>query len=82
MPTLCPFLMVPWVGLQSVIVAFLSHTLFFFLIFESTCIIIVGDKTIVLHKICSSLNKLKTIRLPETKVISFCGLCNLLYTLY
>ena len=28
-PTLCPFLTVPWVGLQSVIVAFLDHTLSF-----------------------------------------------------
>ena len=60
MPTLCPFLKVPWVGLLSVIVAFLSHTLSFFFIFET--IIIVRDKTIVLHKIYSSLDKLKTIR--------------------
>ena len=30
MPSLCPFLTVPWVGLQSVIVAFLGHTLSFF----------------------------------------------------
>ena len=28
-PTLFPFLVVPWVGLQSVIVAFLSHTVAF-----------------------------------------------------
>ena len=56
MSTLCPFLKVPWVGLQSVITAFLSHTLSFFLSFETTCITSVGDKTIVLHKICSSLN--------------------------
>ena len=41
MHTLCPFLAVPWVGLQSVIVAFLGHTLS----------IIVDDNTIVLHKI-------------------------------
>ena len=46
MPTLCPFLTVPWVGLQSVIVAFLGHTLSFF-----ETIIIVDDNTIVLHKI-------------------------------
>ena len=46
MPTLCPFLTVPWVGLQSVIVAFLGHTLSFF---EN--IIIVYDNTILLHKI-------------------------------
>ena len=61
MPTLCPFLTVPRVGLQSVIMAFLGHTL-------SYCetIIIVDDNTIVLYKselyICSSLNKLKIIR--------------------
>ena len=47
MPSLCPFLTVLWVGLQSVIVAFLGHTLSFF--FET--IIIVDDNTIVLHKI-------------------------------
>ena len=41
MPTLCPFLTVPWVGLQSVIMAFLGHTLSFF---ETIM-------TIVLHKI-------------------------------
>ena len=46
MPTLCAFLKVPWVGLQSVIVAFLGHTLSFF-----ETIIIVDDNTIVLHKI-------------------------------
>ena len=46
MPTLCPFLMVPWVGLQSVIMAFIGHTLSFF-----ETIIIVDDNTIVLHKI-------------------------------
>ena len=50
-------------------------------IFET--IIIVDDNIIVLHKIelkiCSILNKLKIIRLPETKVISFRGLYNLLY---
>ena len=45
MPTLGPFLTVPWVGLQSVIVAFLGHTLS---LFET--IIIVDDDTIVLHK--------------------------------
>ena len=61
MPTLCLFLTVPWVGLQSVIVAFLGHTLSFF-----ETIIIVDDITIVLHKIeleiRYSLNKLKIIR--------------------
>ena len=46
MPTLCPFLMVSWVGLQSVIMALLGHTLSFF-----ETIIIVDDNTIVLHKI-------------------------------
>ena len=46
MPTLCPFLTVTWVGLQSVIVAFLCHTLSFL-----ETIIIVDDSTIVLHKI-------------------------------
>ena len=47
MPTLCTFLTVPCrVGLQSVIVAFLGHTLSFF-----ETIIIVDDNTIVLHKI-------------------------------
>ena len=46
MPALCPFLTVPWVGLQSVIMAFLGHTLSFF-----ETIIIVDDNTIVLHKI-------------------------------
>ena len=45
-PTLCPFLTVIWVGLQSVIVVFLGHTLSF-----SETIIIVDDKIIVLHKI-------------------------------
>ena len=61
MPSLCPFLTVPWVGLQSVVMAFLGHTLSFF-----ETIIIVDDNTIVLHKIelliFSSLNKLKTIQ--------------------
>ena len=46
MPTLCPFLTVPWVGLQSVVMAFLGHALSFF-----ETIVIVDDKTIVLHKI-------------------------------
>ena len=46
MPTLCPFLLVSWVGLQSVIVTFLGHTLS---VFET--IRIVDDKTIVIHKI-------------------------------
>ena len=46
MPSLCPFLTVPWVGLQSMIMAFLGHTLSFF-----ETIIIVDDNTIVLHKI-------------------------------
>ena len=46
MPILYPFLAVPWVSLQSVIMAFLSHTLS---IFET--IIVVDDNTIVLHKI-------------------------------
>ena len=46
MPSLCPFLTVPWVGLQSVIMAFLGHTISFF-----ETIIIVDDNTIVLHKI-------------------------------
>ena len=47
MPTLCPFLTVPcWVGLQSVIVVFLGHTLSFL-----GTIIIVDNNTIVLHKI-------------------------------
>ena len=46
MPTLCPFLTVPWVGLQSVIMTFLGHALS---VFET--IIIVDDNTIVLHKI-------------------------------
>ena len=45
MRTLCPFLTVPWIGLQSVM-AFLGHTLSFF-----ETIIIVDDNTIVLHKI-------------------------------
>ena len=47
MPTLSPFLTVPWVGMQTVITAFLGHTLSFF--FET--IIIVDDNTIVLHNI-------------------------------
>ena len=46
MPTLCPFLTVTWVGLQSVIVAFLCHILSFF-----ETIKIVDDNIIVLHKI-------------------------------
>ena len=46
MPTLCPFLAVPWVDLQSVIMAVLGHSLSFF-----ETIIIVDDNTIVLHKI-------------------------------
>ena len=78
MPTLCPFLTVPWVCLQSVIVAFLSHTLSFF-----ETITIVDENTIVLHKleayICSSLNKLKIIQITREEVIRFRGLCKLLY---
>ena len=46
MYTVCPFLTVQWVGLQSVIVAFLGHILSFF-----ETIIIVDDNIIVLHKI-------------------------------
>ena len=46
MPILCPFLTVQWVGLQSVIIAFLGHTLSFF-----ETIIIVDDNTTVSHKI-------------------------------
>ena len=46
MPTLCPFLTVPWVGLQSVIMAFLGHTLSFF-----ETMMIFDEKTIELHKI-------------------------------
>ena len=46
MPSLFPFLTVPWVGLQSMIMAFLGHTLSFF-----ETIINVDDNTIVLHKI-------------------------------
>ena len=46
MPTLCPFLAVPWVGLQSVIMTFLGHTLLYFEV-----IIIVDYNTILLHKI-------------------------------
>ena len=42
MPTLCTFLTVPWVGQQSLIVAFLGHTLSFF-----ETILIVDDNTIV-----------------------------------
>ena len=45
-PSLCPFLTVPLVGLQSMLMAFLGHTLSFF-----ETIIIVDDNTIVLHKI-------------------------------
>ena len=65
MPTLCLFLMVAChVGLQSVIVAFLGHTLSFF-----ETIIIVDDNTIVLNNIrlnyksaLALINKLKIIR--------------------
>ena len=46
MPTLCPFLTVPWVGLLSVIVAFIGHSISFF-----NTIIIVDVNTIALHKI-------------------------------
>ena len=46
MPSLCPFLTVPWVGLQSVIMAFLGPTLFFF-----ETIISFDDDTIELHMI-------------------------------
>ena len=46
MLSLCPFLTVPWVGLQSVIMSCLGHTL---TLFET--IIIVDDNIIVLHKI-------------------------------
>ena len=46
MPTLCPFLEVPWVVQQFVIVECLGHTLSFF-----ETITIVDDNTIVLHKI-------------------------------
>ena len=45
MPSLCPFLTVPWVGLQSAIMTFLGNTLSFF-----ETIIIVDDTIIVLHK--------------------------------
>ena len=76
MPTLCSFLTVSWVCLQSVIMHFLAISFF-----ETT--IIVDENTIVLHKIeiyiCTSLSKLKIIGSPETKVISFRGLYNLLY---
>ena len=44
MPTLWLFLAVAWVGLQSLNVAFLCHTLSFF----KTMTIIVDDNTIVL----------------------------------
>ena len=44
MPTLCPFLTVPRVGLQSVIMAFPGHTLSF-----CETIIIVDDNIIVLY---------------------------------
>ena len=50
MPTLCPFLMVPSVGLQSVIVAFLDHTLLFL-----ETVIIADSNSIVLHKDKSAL---------------------------
>ena len=46
MPSLCPLLTVPGVGLQSVIMAFLGHTLSFF-----ETIKVVDDNTIVLHEI-------------------------------
>ena len=46
MPSLCHFLTVPRVSLQSMIMAFLGHTLSFFV-----TLIIVDDNTIVLHKI-------------------------------
>ena len=46
MHNLCPFITVPWVGLNSVIMAFLGHTLSFF-----ETIIIVDDNAIVLHMI-------------------------------
>ena len=46
MPSLCPFLTMPLVGLQSLIMAFLDHTLSFFV-----TIIVVDANTIVLHKI-------------------------------
>ena len=46
MPSLCPFLTLTLVGLQSVIMAFDGHTLSFF-----ETIIVVDAKTIVLHKI-------------------------------
>ena len=44
MPTLCLFLAVPWVDMQSVIVLFRAHTLLFF-----ETIIIVDDNTIALQ---------------------------------
>ena len=74
MTTVCPFFTVPCqVGLQSVIVVFLCHTLFFF-----ETIISVDDNTIVLHKIelkiCSNLNKLKI-----SDISNFSGLYNWLY---
>ena len=46
MPSLCPLLTVQGVGLQSVIMAFLGHTLSFF-----ETIKVVDDNTIVLHEI-------------------------------
>ena len=47
MPTSRPFLTVPCrVGLQSVIVAFLGHTLSFF-----EALLTIDTKTVVLHKI-------------------------------
>ena len=45
MPTLCPFLTVPWVGMQSVIMHFLA-ILYHFL---KLCKIIVDGNTIVLQ---------------------------------
>ena len=46
MPSLCPFLKMPWVDLQSVIMAFSGHTLSFCETMKA-----VDDNTIVLHKI-------------------------------
>ena len=48
MPSLLPFLMVPWVSLQSVIMAFLGHTVSFF---ETIIHVVVDDNTVVLYKI-------------------------------
>ena len=46
MLSLCPFLDVPWVGLQIAIMAFLGHTLSFL-----ETVTVVDDNIIVLHKI-------------------------------